>query len=160
MNEELKVLKEKVKSEDWDTCRLAVGRLAEINSEEATGILLDMLRSNDTQVRNLAAVAMRDTKDQKYFGALIERINQLGVKGQVETLAYALEYLNCSRNLYDIANLNLNAGTNREVKHSTTVILNEQSFLITSPELNAINELLDKFNYTIEGFDVKYSVID
>src|SRR6478609_9318190 len=153
MDKELKVLKEKVRSEDWDTCRIAMARLAELNSEEATGILLDMLRSNDTQIRNLAAIAMRDTKDQKYFSALVERINQLGTKAQIGTLVHALEYLDCSRNLYDVAYLNLNAGTNMEVKQSTTVILNGQSFLVTTQELDAITELLKKFDFTIEGFD-------
>ena len=160
MDKEINTLKEKIKSEDWETCRSAVDRLAEINSDESTSILLDMLRSDDAQIRNLAAVAMRETKNQKFLGPLTKRINELGTKGQIGTLVYALETLDCSRNLYDVANLNLNAGTNMEIKHSTTVILNEQSFELTTTEVEEIEKLLNEFDFTIDGFDVNYKIVD
>lgn len=160
MERELEKLKEQIKSDDWDTCLSAVDRLAQIDSTESTNILLDMLKSGDSQIRNLAAVAMRESKNQKYFGPLIKRINELGPSGQIGTLVYALELLDCSHNLFDIANLNLNSGTNLEVKHSTTVILNEQDFLVTKDELKKVNELLDKFDFDIQGFDVKYKILD
>jgi len=158
MDKVIDALKEKIKSDDWDTCRFAVDRLAEMNTDESATILLDMLKSDDSQIRNLAAVGMRGTRDQKYFVPLIKRINQLGNKGQIGTLVYALENLDCSKNLYDIANLNLNAGTNKEIKHSTTVILNEQSFTLTEGEFEDVKKLLDKFDFTIDGFDVKYEI--
>ena len=160
MDKELETLKEKIKSDDWDTCRSAVDRLATINSDASTRILIDMLNSKDSQIRNLAAVAMRETKDQKFLTPLIQRLSDLGPKGQIGTLVYALENLDCSKNLYDIANLNLHAGTNMEIKHSTTVILNEQTFRLTKKELKEVKELLGKFDFTIEGFDTKYKVID
>jgi HEAT repeat protein len=159
LESELNILKKKIKHDDWETCRSAVERLAEIDSEEATSILLDMLRSDEAQVRNLTAVAMQDTRDQKYFAPLLRRINELGTKGQIGTLVYALENLDCSRNLYDIANLNLNAGTNVEVKHSTTAILNKQSFRLTRKEFEEVRNLLDKFDFTMDGFDVKYEIV-
>ena len=65
----MELIKEKIKSEDWVTCKSAVNRLAAINS-----------------------------------------------KGQMGTLVFALEHLDSNKNLYDIANLNLNAGSNLEVK--------------------------------------------
>lgn len=114
----------------------------------------------DTQIRNLAAAAMRETGNQKYFIPLVNRINELGTKGKIGTLVYALENLDCRRSLYDIANLNLNAGKNMEVKHSTTVILNDQTFRLTNKELKEVRSLLDKFDFTIEGFDVKYQIED
>ena len=160
MDRELETLKERIKSEDWDTCKSAVDRLAVIDSVESTNILLDMLKSNDSQVRNLAAIAMRDSKDQKYLNPIIQRLKELGPQGQIGTLVYALENLDCSRNLYDIANLNLNSGTNLEVKHSTTVILNEQTFRLTNSELEKVKEMLDRFDFSIEGFDTKYEVLD
>ena len=160
MDKEITTLKEKIKSEDWDTRRSAVDRLAEINSEESTSILLDMLKSDDAQIRNLAAVAIRESKDQKYFDPLIKRISELGTKGQIGTLVYALENLDCSRNLHAIANLNLNREKNMEVKHSTTVILNEQSFKLTKKEFEEVTSLLNKFDFTIEGLDVKYEITD
>jgi hypothetical protein len=160
MDKEINKLKQKINSDDWEICRSAVVRLAEINSEESTTILLDMLKSDDAEIRNLAAVAMRDTRNQKYLTPLIKRINDLGPKGKIGTLVYALEFLDCSRNLYDIANLNLNAGTNMEIRHSTTVILNEQSFTLTNAELEKVKKLLDRFDFAIDGFDVRYKISD
>ena len=152
-------MKQEIYSEDWETCKRAVDRLAEINSDESTSILLDMLKSNDAQVRNLAAVGMRTTRNQKYLVPLLKRISQLGTKGQIGSLVYALENLDCSRNLFDIAYMNLNAGTNMEVKHSTTVILNEQSFILTQTELKDLKELLEKYHFTIDGFDVNFKML-
>jgi hypothetical protein len=160
MDKELEALKVRVRSEDWDTCRSAVDRLAAINSDASTSILLDMLKSSDAQVRNLAAIAMRETKNQNFLIPLLQRLKDLGPKGQIGTLVQALENLDCSKNLFDIANLNLNAGTNMEVKNSTTVILNEQTFRLTKKELEQVKKLLDKFDFTIEGFDAKFEVID
>jgi len=103
---------------------------------------------------------MRETRDQKYCAHLIERINELGTNEEIGTLVYALENLDCRKNLYDIAKLNLNAGTNVEINHSTTKILNEQIFTLTTTELEAVNQLLSTFDFTIDGFDIKYRILD
>jgi len=160
MDKEISALKEKIRSDNWETCKSAVDRLAEINTEDSTTILLDMLRSGDSQIRNLSADAMRETHNQKYFTPLIKRIKELGAKGQIGTLVCALENLDCSRNLYDIADLNLNAGENMEIKQSTTAILNRQAFRLTNKEFEDVKNLLDKFDYTIDGFDVRYKMED
>jgi hypothetical protein len=160
MNNEIIALKEKLRSDNLETCRAAVEKLAKLDTDDSTTILLDLLKSNDPQMRNLVSSAMSETRDQKYFNPLLTRINELGVREQIGTLVYALGFLDCSRNLYDIANLYLNAGKNGEVLMATTTILNEQSFQLTTQDLETVNSLLDKFDFSIERFGVKYQVTD
>ena len=158
MEDELEKLKDQIKSDDWDTCYSAACRIAEISSSEATNILLNMLKSKEPNSRNLAAVAMRNSRNQEYFNPLIARIKELGVDGQIGSLVYALEKLNCSRNLYDIATLNLTNKGNEEIKHSTTVILNEQAFVLTKADLEKVEHLLDQYSLDLVGYDVKFKV--
>jgi HEAT repeat protein len=158
MESDIHILKEQVKSDDWETSLSAADRLGDIGTEEAIQPLLDNLKSDDNFRRNAAALGLMRTKNQKYFNTLINRIKELGVREEIGTLVYALENFDCSLNLYDIVDLYLNG--NAEVQMGTTTILNEQKFTLTKEEIKRVSDLLDRFNYSLEGFKISYQIID
>jgi hypothetical protein len=88
----------------------------------------------------------------------MNRIKELGPDEEIGTLVYALEDFDCSLNLFDIAELYLRG--NAEVQMGTTTILNEQKFKLTKQELKRVRDLLNKFNYSLDGFKISYEIID
>lgn len=158
MERDIQILKEQIKSDDWATSLSAADRLGDIGTDESVQPLLDNLRSGDNFKRNAAALGLMRTKNQKYFDLLMNRIKELGADEEIGTLVYALEDFDCSSNLYDIVDLYLNG--NAEVQMGTTTILNEQKFKLTEQEMKRVSDLLNKFNYSLEGFRISYEIID
>jgi len=158
MESDINILKEQINSDDWGTSLSAADRLGDIGTEESVQLLLDTLKSNDNFKRNAAALGLMRTKNQRCFAPLMNRIKELGTDEEIGTLVYALEDFDCSSNLYDIVNLYVRG--NAEVQMGTTTILNDQKFKLTKQEMKRVRDLLNEFNYSLDGFKISYEIID
>ena len=147
-----------VLSEDWGTSLHAAETLGRIGTDEAIKPLVECLKSTDNWIRNAAALGLMETKNQKYFKPLLDRIIELGPNQEIGTLVYALTEFDCSAHLFDIAYLFLNG--NFEVKNATTGILNDTVFQLTKNQLDNVNRLLIESGTSIEGFKIKYELTE
>ena len=158
MERDIQILREEFKSDDWDISLSAADKLGDIGTEESVQPLLDNLKSDDNFKRNVAALGLMRTKNQRYFDPIMKRIKELGPKEEIGTLVYSLENFDCSSNLYDIVELHFNG--NGEVRMGTSTILSEQSFKLTKGEIKRVTDLFDKFNFTLDEFKISYEIVD
>lgn len=149
-------LKRLFQSNNWEDKLKSSDELSEIGSIEALNFLKDKLISTDSWTRNAAVLGLMETKKQEFFEPILNRITELGFKEDIGTLVFALEKFDCGKHLIDICNLHLNG--NAEVKMSTSTILSEQFFSLTSKELKSVKKLLSKHDLSIDDLQIKYDI--
>jgi HEAT repeat protein len=137
--EEIEVLKRTALSEDWEAAIKAGERLGEIRGENVFQFLISLLASKRSEIRNLAALRLRDLKDSRAVEPLLMAINKKENFNYNGTMAYALETLDCSQKLKELFELLFYQ--DYEVKVSAMNVLNRQIFEFDKDDLVEIKTM-------------------
>ncbi|MFD2245406.1 HEAT repeat domain-containing protein [Pontibacter ruber] len=137
--EEIDQLKQDILSQEWERMRTAAYRLGEIGGDEVLGFLLSLLKSKDPILRNCAALALKDMKDNRAVEPLLESIFKRENHKYNGTMVFALEGLDCSQNLKEIFKILFYESY--EAKISAYEILSEQEFEFSEEDLHEINQM-------------------
>lgn len=124
----------KSQATSWEE-KLALADLVALEfGKEATRDLCSMLESDDGQVRNAAALALKDIKDSSAVEPLMRAINNPQNHDDRSTLVYALTSLDCSRLFSEILRLVL--APKADVSMAAWDILSEQGFFVDDALVN------------------------
>lgn len=137
--EEINQLKRDVLSEDWETVKTSAKRLGEIGGDEVTLFLISLLKSDDTGLRNCAALQLERIKDNRAVEPLLEAIFRKENHNRNGTMVFALESLDCSEKLKEIFRILF--FETFEAKMSAYSILSEQEFYFTEEDLLEIKAM-------------------
>ena len=122
---------------------------------DALEVLLPLLNSSDSLIRDAVALALRELGDSRSFEPLLNAVLDPANRDHRGTLVYALETHNCSKIFLTIIDLALYG--NYEVQCHALTILKEQQFEISDKECKeakaAINKYLD-FNDKCEDYEL------
>ncbi|MCV9386970.1 HEAT repeat domain-containing protein [Reichenbachiella ulvae] len=151
-------LKKQFESNDFQTKLSTSDQLANIGSDESLSFLLEQLKSENNRIRNAAVLGLMETRNQKFFKPILDRITELGFNEEIGTLVYALENFNCSNVLKLICELYLYG--NAEVQMSTSSILADQKFKEIQGELSNVKQLLNEHGRKIEDFKIQFEITE
>lgn len=141
-------------SDDWEKVVKAADRLGEIGGEDVFQFLISMLDSDDSGVRNRAALALAEIKDDRALEPLFNAIFKNGNRNYNGTLVFALESLNCKDwlvKLFDILFYE-----SYEAKISAAAILDDQEFEFSKADLLSIKEKYEDLKRHPEKFTYKF----
>lgn len=123
-------------SSDHAIAQHACDRLVETGGQEVLDYFLSLLDQDNVKLRDLAALGLHDLADNNALVPLLKAINQPKNQGHNGTMAYALETLDCSKELSAIFDLLFYGDA--EVKMAATTILDEQTFDSSEQEIQNI----------------------
>ncbi len=106
--------------------------------------IIKLLDNRDSEVRNFAALTIRDMKLSKAIEPLLKAIKKYEESNNIGTLAYALENLNCWQYFQEIFELTLI--NNFEVQNSALNILDEQVFYVEDKDIYSAIEKLESID--------------
>ena len=129
-------LKASIHSVDWETAKNASDELATIGGKEVVDFLISLLNQSNAKLRNVAALGLREMRDNCAIEPLLNAINKKGNENNRGTMVYALQTSDCSQKLPEIFDL-LFYG-NFEVRMMASTILEEQIFEFTRQDLHNI----------------------
>jgi HEAT repeat protein len=138
---EIDQLKKDVLSDDWELVKSSAARLGKIGGDQIVDFLISLLASDKSGIRNRAALALEDIKDDRALEPLLTAIFKKENHNYNGTLVFALESLNCSGKLKEIFRILFYE--THESKISAYAILSEQTFDFTEADLNAIQQMWD-----------------
>lgn len=138
---EFEQLKKDIFSEDWELVKSAADRLGEIGGDEVVDFLISLLSLENSGIRNRAALALRDIGDNKAVKPLLKAIFKKENLNYNGTMVYALEALDCSKNLKEIFKILFYQGA--EAKLSADTILSEQIFTFYREDILIIKRMWD-----------------
>jgi hypothetical protein len=139
--QEIESLKQNMFSDDWELVKSSADKLGEIGGEEITDFLISLLKSENSGLRNRAALALEEIKNNRAVEPLLEAIFKKENHNYNGTMVFALESLDCSRNLKDIFRILFYESF--EAKISAYRILTEQKFDFTQEDLTEIKQMFD-----------------
>jgi HEAT repeat protein len=119
--------------------RAAANRLAEIGGDEVLTFLKSLLKSENPIVRNCAALALKDMKDNRALEPLLEAIFKKENHNYNGNMVFALEGLDCSQKLKEIFKILFYESY--ESKLSAYAILSKQEFEFSEEDLHEINDM-------------------
>ena len=105
--------------------------------------VISLLKSKNAQIRNSAALTLRDMQDNKAVKPLMKAIKDPGNKKDCGTLVYALEVLDCSKCLLTLVDLALHG--NYEVQNHALTIITEQSFKANPKDISKARAMIEKY---------------
>lgn len=126
---------------DWIEKVDAADALALIASSEAIDVLTHLLTNRDGQIRNAAALALREIGSNSAVLPLLEAIQLPENHNNRSTLVYALEALDCGRHFIEIFELAL--ASKIDVQASALNILDEQTFSYSLDEIAKASAMLE-----------------
>ncbi len=137
MIEDIEQLKKNIFSDDWELVKKSADKLGDLGGDDITDFLISLLDLDDSGIRNRAALALEQIKDNKaiepLFKSIFKNHNYNG------TMVFALESLDCSKHLKDIFKILF--FESYEAKMSAMAILDTQIFEFTSQDLMDIKEM-------------------
>jgi len=136
---EIEKFKKDIVSGEEKLANSAAIELGEIGGDDIVEFLITLLDLNDPAIRNRAALALRDIKDNRALGPMLEAICKKENNNFNGTLVYALESLDCSKNLKDIFKILFYESY--EAKISADKILSNQIFDFTKQDIIEIKQM-------------------
>ena len=137
MTDNIEQLKKNMFSDDWEMVKSSADKLGEIGGDEITDFLISLLKLDNSEIRDRAALALEQIGDNKAVEPLFESIfKNHNYNG---TMVFALESLDCSKHLTDLFKILFSEAY--EAKISAMTILNTQIFEFTSQDLMNINKM-------------------
>jgi len=132
----------------------SVIKLRQIGGEEVTMYLIELLNQTDSGIRNRAALALEQIKDNRAVEPLIKAIAKKENHNFNGTMVFALESLDCSNRIVDIFRILFEE--TYESKISANAILEEQKFNYNENEIEKIDQMWIACNQNkseFPGFD-------
>jgi HEAT repeat protein len=142
--EEINQLKKNIFSNNWETVKASGDRLGKIGGKDVTDFLISLLASDNPGIRNTAALALEDIKDNIALDPLLAAIFKKENHNYNGTMVFALQSLDCSKNLKDIFRILFYE--THESKISAYAILCDQTFEFTTQDLTEIQQMWNDCN--------------
>ena len=136
---------------DWNQKIEASDFLVTRSSSRVISSLIALLESKDGDVRNAAALALREIGDNSAVAPLFQAIKNPAHKRDNSTLVYALECLDCSRFFLEIFALTLSPYW--DVHISAMTILHEQKFHIKDADIRRATAMLKKTKSQVQDYE-------
>lgn len=151
---EVSQLKKDVFSDDWETVKSSMSKLAKIGGDEVVLFLIKLLEQKDSGIRNRAALAIEELKDNRAVEPLINSIRKRENHNYNGTMVFALESLDCSDKIVEIFRILFEE--TYESKVSANAILEEQEFEYDKNDYSKILKMWERCNNNkmeYPGFD-------
>ncbi len=142
--QEIEILKNNIFSDDWELVKSSADKLGEIGGVEITDFLISLLKSENPGIRNRAALALEQIKDNRAVEPLLEAIFKKEIHNYNGTMVFALESLDCSKYLKEIFRILL--FESYEAKISAEAILCVQDFDIKLEDLLEVKAMWEICN--------------
>lgn len=136
---EFEQLKKSIFFNEWETVKFAGNRLAKIGGPEVVDFLISLLNLDNSSIRNSAALALEEIKDNRAVEPLLNSIFKKENHNYNGTMVFALKSLDCSRYLTDIFKILFYE--TYEAKLSAFAILNDQIFEFTEAEIREVQKI-------------------
>ncbi|MRX47128.1 HEAT repeat domain-containing protein [Pedobacter puniceum] len=138
---EFEQLKKDVFSDDWELVKSSADRLGQIGGDEVVDFLISLIALDNSGIRNRAALALEDIKDNRALEPLLTAIFKKENHNYNGTMVFALESLDCSQKLKEIFRILFYE--TYESKISAYAILSDQIFDFTKEDLLEIQNMWD-----------------
>ncbi len=139
IKQEIEELKKNVFSDDWELVKSSGDRLGKIGGDEVVEFLISLIALDNSGIRNRAALALEDIKDNRALEPLLTAIFKKENFNYNGTMVFALESLDCSQKLKEIFKILFYE--TYEAKMSAFAILADQIFNFTKDDLLEIQEM-------------------
>lgn len=139
LQKEIEELKKNVFSDDWELVKSSAERLGKIGGDNVLDFLISLLALDNSGIRNRAALALKELKDNRAVDPLLNSIFKKENLNYNGTMVFALESLDCSKNFKDIFKILFYQGY--VAKWSAWNILNEQEFDFDDQDLQDIQNM-------------------
>ena len=139
LKNEINQLKKNIFSEDWDIVKSSADKLGKIGGKEVTDFLISLLALDNSGIRNRAALALEDIKDNMALEPLLTAIFKKENHNYNGTMVFALQALDCSKKLKEIFRILF--FETYEAKISAYAILCDQTFDFTKQDLIEIQKM-------------------
>jgi HEAT repeat protein len=136
---EFEQLKKDIFSEDWELVKSSAKRLGKIGGDEVINFLTSLLEVDASGIRNRAALALEDIRDNRAVEPLLKAIFKRENHNYNGTMVFALESLDCSKKLKEIFRILFYE--TYEAKLSAYAILDDQTFDFTKQDLLDIQKM-------------------
>ena len=136
---EIEQLKKNIFSDDWELVKSSADKLGKIGGNEVVDFLISLLLLDDSGIRNRAALALENLKDNKSLEPLLAAIFKKENHNYNGTLVFALESLDCSEKLKEIFRILFYESY--EAKMGADTILSEQEFNFNQEDLIEIQSM-------------------
>src|SRR5690554_2379648 len=93
LNIEFEKLKQDVFSDDWELVKSSADRLGQIGGDEVVDFLISLIALDNSGIRNRAALALEDIKDNRALEPLLTAIFKKENHNYNGTMVFALESL-------------------------------------------------------------------
>lgn len=138
---EFEQLKKDVFSDDWELVKSSADRLGQIGGDEVIEFLISLISLDNSGIRNRAALALENIKDNRALEPLLTAIFKKENHNYNGTMVFALESFDCSQKLKEIFRILFYE--TYESKISAYSILNDQIFDFTKDDLHEIQKMWD-----------------
>ena len=139
LNIEFEQLKKDVFSDDWELVKSSADRLGKIGGTEVVDFLISLIDLDNSSIRNRAALALEEIKDNRALEPLLTAIFKKENHNYNGTMVFALESLDCSQKLKEIFRILFYE--TYESKISAFAILSDQIFDFTKEDLLEIQNM-------------------
>lgn len=137
--DEIDFLKKSIFSDDWELVKKSAQRLGELGGKEITDFLISLLEKSNLGIRNRAALALEEIRDDRAIEPLLKSINKKENFNFNGTMVFALESLDCSKHLTEIFEILFYQ--TYESKMGAMSILDTQIFEFTKDDLINIENM-------------------
>ncbi len=137
--DEIDFLKKNIFSDDWDLVKKSAQRLGELGGKDITDFLISLIEQSDSGIRNRAALALEEIRDERALEPLLKSINKKENFNFNGTMVFALESSDCSKHLVEIFEILFYQ--TYESKMSAMSILDTQIFEFTKNDLINIEKM-------------------
>lgn len=141
LKKEIEQLKKDVFSDDWELVKSSAKRLGKIGGAQVVDFLISLIALDDSGIRNSAALALEEIKDNRALEPLLTAIFKKENHNNNGTMVYALASLDCSQKLKGIFRILFYE--TYESKISAYAILFDQIFDFTKGDLIEIQQMWD-----------------
>lgn len=143
-------------SEEWEFIKNSLVRSVEINLEDENEFLISLLRLDNSNIRNKAALVLKDRKEIKALEPLLTAIFKKENHNYNGTMVYALESLDCSKKLKEIFEILFYESY--EAKISAYEILCNQTFEFTKQDIIEIQQMWEDCKLHPEKYPLNKSL--
>lgn len=132
-------LKKEVATGKWESALSAADELVRIGDKGGIDFLVEQLDSTEPRTRDASALALRSKKSKRVAAALLSAIFKIENAGNNGTLVYALEGMDCSRNLVEVFKIMFYGSYESQL--GAYNILNRQIFEFSIDDLQEIRKM-------------------
>jgi len=143
-------LKKDVFSEDCETVKSSVSELTAIGGEEVVKFLISLLEQKESGIRNRAALALEELKDNRAVDPLIKAIGKKENHNYNGTMVFALESLDCSKKIVEVFRILFEE--THESKVSANAILEDQEFEYDEKDFEIISKIWERCNLNKDDY--------